>query len=169
MLKKIFQFNIGNFNYLSKSFWKAKPFPHVVIDNFLNKSDFRMLSESVLKFSTNPDCEFNSSIEMGKAIYSNKNSPKLVQRFVDTVSSDKFIKTLIKLTDAPEIVSLVELSDKHFPFKYFHEMKRGGILNTHVDHSMIKDHVHFLNSLFYITPKWRSEWGEVQNFTNYMG
>ena len=140
-----FNYNLPNMNSLSETFWKAKPYPYVVIDHFLDKDDFNMLSESALKFSSKPDHEFNNKIERGKAIHSYENSPKLVQKFVNTVSSDKFIEKLIDLTDVKEIVSLAKLSDKHDFFRYFHEMKDGGILGTHVDHSMIGDHVHFLN------------------------
>ena len=68
------------------------------------------------------------------------------------------------MTDTKEIVSLLNLSDKHDAFRYFHEMKNSGILGTHVDHSMIGEHVHFLNSLFYITPEWSSEWGGNTEF-----
>lgn len=166
---KSFNFNLPEINSLSEAFWNAKPFPHVVIDDFLDKNDFKILSESVVKFSSSPDYEFNNSIESGKAIYSNKNSPELVQRFVNTVSSNNFINKLKNLTDAKEIISLVNLSDKHDAFRYFHEMKDGGILGTHVDHSMIDDHVHFLNSLFYITPEWSSEWGGNTEFYKYYG
>ncbi len=166
---KSFNFNLPEINSLTDAFWKAKPFPYVVIDNFLDKNDFKMLSESVLKFSSSPDYEFKNSIESGKAIYSNKNSPELVQRFVNTVSSHKFVNNLIDLTDAKEIISLTSLNDKHDAFRYFHEMKDGGILGTHVDHSMIEDHVHFLNSLFYITPEWSSEWGGNTEFFKYYG
>ena len=164
-----FNYNLPNMNSLSETFWKAKPYPYVVIDNFLDKDDFNLLSESVLKYSSTPDHEFNNKIEKGKAIHSFENSPKLVQKFVNTISSDKFIEKLVDLTDTKEIVSLAKLSDKHDFFRYFHEMKDGGILGTHVDHSMIGDHVHFLNSLFYITPQWSSEWGGNTEFYKYYG
>jgi len=166
---KYFNFNLPEINLISEIFWKAKPFPHVIIDNFLDKNDFKILSESVLKFSSKPDHEFQDSIERGKAIYSNKNSPELVQRFVNTVSSDKFMEKLTDLTDVKEMISLTNLRDKHDTFRYFHEMKDGGMLGTHVDHSMIGDHIHFLNSLFYISPEWSSEWGGNTEFYKYYG
>jgi hypothetical protein len=166
---KYFNFNLPEINTLSEVFWKAKPFPHVVIDNFLDKNDFETLSESVLKFSSNPDYEFKNSIEGGKAIYSNKNSPESVRKFVNTVSSDLFIEKLADLTEVKEIIPLIKLSEKHDAFRYFHEMKDGGILGTHVDHSMIEDNVHFLNSLFYITPEWSSKWGGNTEFYKYYG
>ena len=166
---KFFNFNLPEINSLSEVFWVTKPFPHVVIDNFLDEDDFKILSESTLKFSAKPDFEFQNSIERGKAIYSNENSPEFVQKFVNTISSNKFIDKLVSLTDAKEITPLTNLSNKHDAFRYFHEMKNGGILGTHVDHSMIGDHVHFLNSLFYISPEWSNEWGGNTEFYKYYG
>ncbi len=164
-----FNFNLPSKEYLNDSFWSAKPFPFVVIDNFLEEDDFKTLSDSVIEFTATPDFEFKNTIEGGKSIYSNDNSPKLVQKFVDTVSSDIFIKEISDMTGAKDITSLAKLSDKHDAFRYFHEMKNGGILGTHVDHSMIEDNVHFLNSLFYITPEWSSSWGGSTQFYKYYG
>lgn len=168
-IKENFAFNLPDIDSLTNSFWKAKPFPFVVIDNFLNEDDFKILSDSVLEFASTPDYEFKNNIEGGKSIYSNNNSPELVQKFVNTVSSDSFITKLCSMTGAQDIISLVELSDEHDAFRYFHEMKDGGILGAHVDHSMIKDNVHFLNSLFYITPEWSEKWGGSTQFYKYYG
>ncbi len=166
---QIFNFNLPSKEHLQKSFWKAKPFPYVVIDNFLNDDDFKNLSNSVIEFTATPDFEFKNNIEGGKSIYSNKNSPELVQKFVDTVSSNRFIQDISDMTGAKDVISLAKLSDKHDAFRYFHEMKEGGILGAHVDHSMIEDNVHFLNSLFYITPEWSPSWGGNTQFFKYYG
>jgi hypothetical protein len=40
-IKENFEFNLPEIDSLSDSFWKAKPFPFVVIDDFLNKDDFK--------------------------------------------------------------------------------------------------------------------------------
>ena len=167
--KNYFEFNLPKIDLLTNAFWKAKPFPHVVIDNFLDKDDFKILSDSVLKFAATPDFEFKNNIEGGKSIYSNDNSPKLVQKFVNTVSSQSFIDKISAMTGAKDVISLAKLSDEHDVFRYFHEMKEGGILGTHVDHSMIEDNVHFLNSLFYITPEWSKDWGGSTQFYKYYG
>ena len=40
---------------------------------------------------------------------------------------------------------------KYLPFRFFHEMGAGGFMGSHVDHSTIKNEVHFLNSILYLS------------------
>ncbi len=154
--------NTGNF------FGKA-PYPYLIIDNFLSQDDFQQLSYSVLNLNQKPDFSFNNTIEGNKSIYSNESSPHEVQKLVNTVISKEFIAFLEKLTGAEGLITLEDLKHNQSAFRYFHEMKEGGILGSHVDHSMIMDKVHFLNSLFYLSPEWYKSWGGHTELFSSMG
>ena len=47
---KYFNFNLPEINTLSEVFWKAKPFPHVIIDNFFDTKIAKQLESEFPDF-----------------------------------------------------------------------------------------------------------------------
>ena len=160
----------GNKDEVISQFWNAKPFPYLCIDNFLELEIFHDLAKEVGKTSIKPTLTFETEIEKGKAIFSNKNSPELIQNTVGILTHPEFLMQLKELIGINSLKPLTEFNSEHMPFNYFHRMSDGGFLGSHVDHSSIgEDDVHVLNCIFYISEQWDSFWGGHTVFFNKLG
>jgi hypothetical protein len=175
MVNNVMIFNIpnifrGNKDEVISQFWNAKPFPYLCIDNFLESDTFQDLAKDVGKTSIKPTLTFETEIEKGKAIFSNKNCPASIQDAVGMLSHPEFLMQLKELIGINSLGPLTDFNSEHMPFNYFHLMSDGGILGSHVDHSSIgDDNVHVLNCIFYISEQWDTSWGGHTVFFNKLG
>ena len=140
---------------LTKEFYSASPFPHIIIDNFLNKNELKKVTNSLINFKKHEDTAINidNSTTKKKIIHKYSKSPKIINKVVDKISSERFIKYISKICqlDNKDVKSLKSFKMKYLPFRFFHEMGAGGFMGSHVDHSTIKNEVHFLNSILYLS------------------
>ena len=131
----------------SRSFFlKNIPFPHIVIDNFLNQqiaedslSDFDTIDKGWITYK-----HYNEN-KRGNRDYINYNST--LSKLTNYLNSDKFMFFLEKLTGYENI-----LADSSLDGGGIHEIKEGGYLNIHTD---FQNHTNFpklkrrLNLLLY--------------------
>ena len=155
--------NLINTNYsdpekLNVSYTTNKPFPHIVLDNFIDEGllkgildEFPDLSEvkSRREFKTSRETKFisNSSADL---------SPKAFE-LISYLNSDIFLTYLQKLTGIKEIL----ISDPYLSGGGYHELKNGGMLKVHADfnkHPSINLDRR-INLLLYLNPGWKKEWG----------
>ena len=140
---------------LSKKFYSASPFPHIIIDNFLPINELKKVTKSLINFKKDEDTamSLDNSTTKKKIIHKYSKSPKIINKIVDKISSERFIKYISKICqlDNKDVKSLKSFKMRYLPFRFFHEMSAGGFMGSHVDHSTIKNEIHFLNSILYLS------------------
>ena len=159
--------NLKNF---SDSFKNAKPFPHVILDDFLNEKYFSNLKKYFNEYSnTNLDGRnFNSNAEKSKWISLNSNLPEEISKIISTLNDKMWISNLIRFTG---LKSLNATSVGNKLLANYHEMKPGGVLTSHVDHSSepVTGMPHILNIILFISPQWESNYGGATLFYDQWG
>lgn len=151
--------------------WILNPFPHAVIDNFLPKEVFDLISKNLKNVDKFNDVkkEFLSHVEYKKKVFGDKDLIGNLKLPVDILGSKKIKKIFENFFNVTNITSLTDWSNYggYFPF---HSMKTGGLLGTHVDHSHSRDNLlHVANAIFYVSENWEYEWGGETFFSNQSG
>jgi hypothetical protein len=152
-----------NFHYLN-----AKPFPNVVIDNFINPTAamwcFKELKESNLWATENTiNNPFMTDNQVNKWFCPwDSESVEIMKYRVPTVyavlqylNSEIFLQFLKDLTGINNLIP-----DPHFWGGGCHKIQKGGKLNLHVDYNVNKVTKKFrvLNLLLYLNPDWEDSW-----------
>lgn len=144
---------------LRAQFRNAKPFPHIVIDNFLRPEAAAEVAASYPTFeqAQAQGFTFNFVNEQRKVqITDSKKFPDPVRRLNEAISSPEFRADLEYITGIPNI-----LADDQLVGGGMHLTGSGGRLDVHVDFNRIEDRKLFrrLNILIYLNPSWKEEWG----------
>lgn len=148
-----------NIEELTKAFNKAEPFPHIVIDNFLQ--------EEVLSKVLNEFPEANSDLFSWKS--NDKNSIKLMcqdrgalqslhntDSVITFLNSKKFLNQLEQITGMHTL-----LGDDELAGGGLHQIKAGGFLKLHVDFNVadtLPEYNRRLNLILFLNEEWKSDW-----------
>ena len=139
--------------------WQENPFPHIVIDNFLDKKDFDNLVNKLETNNLKSLKEFNSKLEK-KTIFHRNESDLVVNNLIERFSSDEFKNIISSKTGKSQIYSQNEpiIPQVH---SFIHVTYKKGKLGSHVDHSSINngEFIHVANCIFYASSKWDYGWG----------
>jgi Rps23 Pro-64 3,4-dihydroxylase Tpa1-like proline 4-hydroxylase len=140
---------------LGETYQKASPFPHIVIDDFL---DADLLRQVLAGFpSSENKSYFDREQERLKFQYNPAEVDSAVTRnLFAELNSQAFLSFLEELTGISGLVS-----DPHFEGGGLHETKRGGHLGVHADfniHGRLKLE-RKINLLIYLNEKWDDEFG----------
>jgi Rps23 Pro-64 3,4-dihydroxylase Tpa1-like proline 4-hydroxylase len=134
----------------------AKPFPHIVIDNFLPEV---LLEEILTEFPKPRQIEWQAFQTPAEKKLASKNEQQMgdaTRLLLYTLNSSTFITFLETLTSIDGI-----LPDPHFEGGGLHQIERGGFLKMHVDfnqHKKLKLDRR-LNFLLYLNKDWKEEYG----------
>ncbi len=146
-----------NTKLIKKKFLKAKPFNHVVIDNFWNNTKANLLHKEINKFTlNNTNAHYDNAIE--KKLVCNhydKFEDNLYNAFC-FLNSPFFLQLIKKITGIKEVIPDIGL---HGGGLHIHPS--GGKLNVHKDYSIhpkLKMERR-LNLIIYMTKNWKSKWG----------
>lgn len=140
---------------LAESYRIARPFPHVVIDDFLPRS---LLMEAARSF---PDS--------GGRRYFDRDQERLKYRFAPDESPSATVRNLLAEMNGQAFLAFLEemtgvlglISDPYFAGGGLHETKRGGHLGVHADfnvHERMKIRRR-LNVLVYLNDDWPESYG----------
>lgn len=144
-------------NYHSK-FVTAEPFPHVVIDDFIELDTARAIAAEYPKFEQAGDLgfSFNALNERKKVqITDQTRFPPRVKALSDFLSSPAFLADLEALTGIPDL-----LADPRLHGGGMHMTGPHGRLDVHVDFNRgYGDLFRRLNVLVYLNPRWDAAWG----------
>lgn len=140
---------------LQERYGAAKPFPHIVIDDFLPPA---LLDKVLAEFPsrTNAEAEFDRDQERYKAQFSpDRLAPDLRNMFY-AFNSLPFIRVLENITGIRGMVP-----DPYFAGAGFHEIGQGGHLSVHADfnHHKPLNLERRINVLIYLNKDWRDEYG----------
>ncbi|WP_119328663.1 2OG-Fe(II) oxygenase [Cysteiniphilum halobium] len=150
--KKVF----SDFNLLKEDFAKANPFPHVVIDNFLDLELARALDQEFPSLDSDLWYKYKNAIEYKKTYNHWEAFPSKTYQFFAYLNSKRFIDKLNQMMPEVELWPDMGLNGGGW-----HAHGAGGKLNTHLDYSI---HPKLgmerrLNIIIYINEKYKSEWG----------
>lgn len=148
----------GQVDNLKASYQTADPYPHIVIDDFLNPD---ALQQCVVEFDqlNNNDgwinyVHFN---EKKRGLNKAELLPPQIKRTIDALSTPEFLVQLSELTGIPNLQK-----DDQLEGGGIHQSTRGGFLNMHADFTVHPHHRHWqrrINLLVYLNPGWKEEWG----------
>ena len=155
---EIINSNYHDSDKYSEIYKKAKPFPHIVFDNFFNQD----LLESVLKEfpdlkNIDKSIQFHNIYEKKLATNSELFFKENTKKLIYFLNSSLFLSWLQKLTGIQETL----ISDPYFFGGGFHEIKRDGFLKLHADFNKHKttNLDRRLNILIYLNHNWKKEYG----------
>lgn len=144
---------------LSDAYLQAKPFPHIVLHDFIDANLLKSVAEefpdlakqksSVIKFENNREIKLASQGMQAltpSALHLNS-----------YLQSDLMLHWLNKLTGIRETL----ISDPYLSGGGYHEIKTGGLLKVHAD---FNGHPQLnldrrLNLLIYLNENWKTDWG----------
>ena len=136
----------------------AKPFPHIVLDNFFNEDVLKKIMD---EFPDNLDkIGLDSDSDPQKRKFALNDFSKFganTQNLLNFTNSLKFLNFINKISGIKEPL----VSDPYFLGGGLHEIKNGGYLNIHSDFN--KHHITNLdrriNVLIYLNPNWKKDYG----------
>lgn len=140
----------------SEAYSQAKPFPHIIINDFLPEN----LLENILNEFPKVDAidwqNFDNTSEKKLASKHELQMGDTTRLLLYQLNSSVFINFLESLTGIDGIIS-----DPHFEGGGLHQIKRGGYLKMHVDfnrHNKLRLDRR-LNLLIYLNKNWKEEYG----------
>ena len=142
-----------NMSDLKRKYFLAKPFPHIVIDNFLNLD---CLENTLNGFKTVNWASYTHFNENKSGNKTNNFDP-LLQSTIDALNSREFIERLEKITGISALIP-----DHKLGSGGVHRSTRGGYLNIHADftvHPYNKRWHRRVNILVYLNDVWEESWG----------
>jgi Rps23 Pro-64 3,4-dihydroxylase Tpa1-like proline 4-hydroxylase len=146
--------NLGN--KLRKQYENEKPFPHIVIDNFVGED---ILKEAIENFPTAKELDwikYNNPLEK-KIIYcSSELLHDSLKNIIQSLNSIRFIKFLEDLTGFKNIKA-----DENLTGGGLHQVQRGGKLDIHADFNMLYGTAkkRCINAILYLNENWQENYG----------
>ena len=129
---KIINDKYKDLSIYSSEFKNQSPYPHVILDDFLDRNFFNNLDVEKIEVNKEKGKNFQTDIEKNKWASKNVELSESISLIVKELYKDEFVNNLRKLTDIEDLFSTdvgnVELAN-------YHEMYESGFLGTHVDHS----------------------------------
>lgn len=151
---------------LKTNYQTAKPFPYIVIDNFLPEFLLKKCKEEIVGHDMwHHDTYFwTQEFQQNKFYYPSdqtdmnefKSKLPITTLVMDYLNSDDFLKFLCNLTGYSELYR-----DPKLMGGGIHRIKRGGKLAVHIDYNEHPEtkKQRKLNVLIYLNENWKSEWG----------
>ena len=151
--------NTGIFNTDHSKYINEKPFPHIVIDNFLNddiiKETMKFSKSLKLENCNNSRLPPNKTTQYKYAYDDIKNFPDEIKELFVFLNSGEFIQEIEKMTG---IYGLV-VGNNSLQGAGFHKITNNGFLNLHTDFNNYDDKIGSLdrrvNLLIYLNPEWK--------------
>jgi len=141
---------------LAREYRDAEPFPHVVVDDFLDAAtlrraaaEFPPVADDWTHYAHVNEQKFGQTVR-GRF-------PPTLGAIVDALNSATFVSALTRLTGIEGLIA-----DPGFEGGGLHQSERGGFLNVHADftvHPHHRDWRRRINVLVYLNEDWQEEYG----------
>ena len=139
-----------------EKFSNAKPFPHIVFDDFLDEQLMKELRESFPDYNDDVSWHVRDTENIKKRYQSDDTKlSKNIRLMLREFNSKQFLLFLEALTGIEYLIP-----DPYFINGGVHMSKTGDYLGVHVDFNwnhMIQGHRR-INALIYLTESWKEEW-----------
>lgn len=136
-------------------FQNALPFPHLVLDDFLQNDSAKSLAGEFPSLNDSRLFVYNNPLEHKLALNDWNAYPPNTYSFLQYLNSNKVVDTL------SELVGMQLYTDHGLHGGGWHMHSKGGKLNPHLDYSI---HPKLglqrkLNLIIYLAEDWNTEWG----------
>lgn len=155
--------NLNLAKQLKTQYTNGIPFPHIVIDNFINDDIFLSnVLEDVKNYEGWGYDHLTGKHQVNKffspwCLDNIKDMPASVLSVLEYFNSYEFLMFLEELTGIPNLIA-----DPTYAGGGIHKIFRDGKLSVHADYSLHPDFPHLhrrLNLLIYLNKNWEKEWG----------
>lgn len=140
---------------LADTFSSAKPFPHIVIDNFF---DAAFLNTLEAKFPPREETwwTYDNLLEKKLAFNDLSRLSHEFSEYFNYVNSEEFLSFLTRLSGVDSLIA-----DPLLNGGGLHMIERGGKLDVHEDYNIHRNlgALRKLNVIVYVNSNWNSEWG----------
>ena len=140
----------------SDSYQQAEPYPHIVIDHFLENWAADQLLKAFPKVKDEGWIHYVHVNEKKHGLNKMELLPAFIQEVIKALNSDQFVQHLSKVTGIPNL-----LADESLEGGGLHQTKRDGFLNIHADFTV---HPHKrlwrrrVNLLIYFNENWQEDY-----------
>ena len=147
----------------AEEFHGARPFPHVIIDNFLPSEVIDVLIRDFPGPEAAEWLSYDSKRERKLAVEDEYRIPPAHVEVLRSFNGQDFVDFLEKMTGIPGLIP-----DPHFRGGGLHQILPGGMLKLHADFDMHPwMHVHRrLNAILYLNQDWEDSYGGCLEFWN---
>jgi hypothetical protein len=146
----------GEIDGLHERYQAADPYPHIVIDDFLESDAAKA---AIAEFPP-LDARWNNYIHINERKFSNTDpstwGPTL-QRVLEELNSPRFVEFVEKLLGVDDLIA-----DHSLEGGGLHQSTRGGFLNIHTDYTVHPHHRNWLrraNIILFLNEDWKPEYG----------
>jgi len=147
--------NDFDWTFLRGKFLSAKPFNHVVIDNFFKYDVAMSIVENLPGYDSEVDATYDNAIEKKRTVQNWTKFPKSVYSAMTELVSQEFTDHLRFMTGEEELVADFGL---HGGGMHLHQA--GDYLNVHLDYDIHPklNMKRKLNIIIYLNPEWQVSW-----------
>ena len=142
---------------LREQYQKAEPFPHVVIDEFLQLDTAEMALREFPDLDSEDWIHYLHANEQKFGKTNLTAFPPKLKAVVEELNSPNFVQFLSKLTGIERL-----FADESLEGGGLHQTAPGGFLNTHADFTVHPHHRNWqrqINILIYLNQNWKDEYG----------
>ena len=134
----------------------ALPFPHLVIDDFIQKAALRTVLDEVQDVDADSWKSRSRNTEIKRSNEDETSFGPFTWKLIHTLNSSPFVTFLERLTGIDGLIA-----DAHLRGGGLHEIQRGGKLDVHADFNVHRRLTLYrrLNLLVYLNRAWQEEWG----------
>lgn len=147
----------ANVSELAVRYASADPFPHIVLDDVLDRDVFKLAGN---EFPAVDESFWTNYVHVNSRKYGNTKAetwPPALQEIARALTSDRFVRFLNDLTGHVELAA-----DWSMDGGGLHQSLPGGFLNVHTDFSSHHTHPELrrcVNVLMYFNESWDESWG----------
>jgi hypothetical protein len=145
-----------NWQNIKEEFANAKPFNHVVVDNFFTQETAELLYNEFPAYDSDQWIYYHNALEDKKALNHWDRFPPVTYKAFEYLNSAAFIDLLKAATGIQDLKGDIGLHGGGW-----HAHSKGGKNNIHLDYDI---HPKMglqrkINIIVYITPEWNPAWG----------
>lgn len=147
---------VANADKLQSEFRCGVPFPHLVIDDFLDLDFAELLSEQFPPFDCGNSMGDDGTPGGKSTVEAVRSLGTAYRRLDDCIRSPEFLLLLSRLTGIDGLIY-----DPWYLGGGTHESRDGTSLDPHIDANFhpVEPWHRRLNVVFYLNPSWEAEWG----------
>lgn len=147
---------LNQVDQIEAQFRSAKPFGHVVIDDFFNSEFCQKLLDEFPDFKDKDAVDENKTVGKKAVVQSVSSIGPSYKHLDQLAQSDGFLKWVATITGIPNLIF-----DPHYIGGGTHNNLDGQELDPHVDftHHPITSHHRRLNLIVYLNHEWFKNWG----------